>query len=81
MEVETKTTPKHSKREVVYRQINTATVICQDHKDFNREIEIIKQDLKLNGYPQCFTDCYKVKKNNNPSTDRLSLSYQGKSID
>jgi hypothetical protein len=40
---------QHVKRGVVYSLVNRAKVICQEQKDFNREIKTIKYDLMNNG--------------------------------
>jgi hypothetical protein len=53
--------------------IDRAKVICQNHKYFNREVKIIKQDVTINGYSQRFIDSVmKSRKNNNPSTDKVA---------
>jgi hypothetical protein len=46
----------HVKRGDVYSLINRAKVMCQDHKDFKKEIKIIGHDLILNEYSQEFVD-------------------------
>jgi hypothetical protein len=57
------------------RLIDRAEVICQNQKDFNREVEVIKHDLTLNGYPHFFIDSVmKSRNNNNPSTDKVPHS-------
>jgi hypothetical protein len=47
------------KKEVVRSLINRANVICQDQKDFNKEIKNIRRDIILNEYPQGFVDSVK----------------------
>jgi hypothetical protein len=53
---------------VIHSLISRAKVICQDHKDFNREIKNIRYDLVLDEYPQEFTDSIiKPSRSNCPS--------------
>jgi uncharacterized protein (UPF0335 family) len=67
--------PQHVKRGVVRSLIDRAKVICQNQKDFNKEVKIIKHDLTLNGYPQRVIDSVmKSRKNNNPSTGKVPQS-------
>jgi uncharacterized protein (UPF0335 family) len=67
--------PQHVKRGVVRSLIDRAEVICQNQKDFNREVEVIKHDLTLNGYPHSFIDSVmKSRNNSNPSTDKVPHS-------
>jgi hypothetical protein len=55
--------------------ISRAKVICQDQKDFNKEIKNIRHDLIQNEYPQEFVDSImKTSRSNCPSTDTI---YQG----
>jgi hypothetical protein len=46
--------PHHVKREVIHSSIRRAKVICQDQKDFNKEIRNIRHDVMLNENPQEF---------------------------
>jgi hypothetical protein len=46
--------PRHVKRGVVHASISSPKVICQDYKNFNREIENISHDLTISKYPQVF---------------------------
>jgi hypothetical protein len=48
--------PHHVKRGAVHSLVNRAKVICQNQKDFNNEIQIIRHDLMINEYPKKFTD-------------------------
>jgi hypothetical protein len=64
--------PHHMKRGVVHSLINRAKVICQDQKDFNKEIKIIRYDLILNEDPQEFVDAImKPSRSNRPSSDTI----------
>jgi uncharacterized protein (UPF0335 family) len=67
--------PQYVKRGVVRSSIDRVKVICQNQKDFNREVKFIKHDLILNGYPQRLMDSImKSRKNKNPSTDKVPHS-------
>jgi hypothetical protein len=56
------------KRGVVHSLVSRAKVICQDWKDFNREIKNIRLDLILDEYPQEFVDSImKPVRSNHPS--------------
>jgi hypothetical protein len=46
--------PHHVNTGVVLSLISRAKVICQDQKDFNKEINNVRHDLILNEYPQEF---------------------------
>jgi hypothetical protein len=60
--------PHHLKGGVVHSFVSRAKVICQDQKDFNREIKDIRHVLILNEYPQEFVDSImKPGKSNRPS--------------
>jgi hypothetical protein len=48
--------PYHVKRGVVHSLVSRAKVTCQDRKDFNKEIKIIRQDLIFNEHPQEFVE-------------------------
>jgi hypothetical protein len=62
----------HAKRGVIHSLISRAKVICQDQKDFNKEIKNIRHDLILNEYPQEFVDSImKPVRSNRPSSDKI----------
>jgi hypothetical protein len=62
--------PLHIKRGVA-----RGLVICQDQKDFNREIKNIRHDQILNEYPQEFFDSImKPGRGNCPSSDTIYQS-------
>ena len=46
----------HVKRGLIQGLHNRASTICQDQRDLCVEINRLKQDLQLNGYPQGFID-------------------------
>ena len=48
--------PPHVKRGLIQSLHNRASTICQDRRDLCVEINRLKQDLQLNGYPQSCTD-------------------------
>jgi hypothetical protein len=59
------------KRGVVHSLVSRANVICQDRKDFNKEIKNIRRDRILNEYPQEFVDSIiKPGRSNRPFSDR-----------
>jgi hypothetical protein len=67
--------PHHVKRGVAQSLVSRAKVICQDRKDFNREIKNIIHDLILNEYPQEFIDSItKLERSNRPSSDTIYQS-------
>jgi hypothetical protein len=56
------------KRGVVQNFVNRASVMCQNLKDFSREVKNVKQDVMLNEYPQHFIDSIvKPRRSNRPS--------------
>jgi hypothetical protein len=60
------------KRGVVHSLVNQVKVICQDQKDFNKEIRNIIHNLMLNEYPQEFVDSImKLSRSNSPSSDTV----------
>jgi hypothetical protein len=64
--------PHHVKRGVIHSLINRAKVICQDQKDFNKEIKNVRYDLILNEYLQEFNDSImKPSRSNCPSSDTI----------
>jgi hypothetical protein len=63
------------KREVIHSSISQAKVVCQDQKDFSKEVNNIRHDLMLNEYPQEFVDSImKPSRSNCPYSDTI---YQG----
>jgi hypothetical protein len=46
--------PTHAGHYFIHSLISRAKVICQDHKDFDKEIRNLRHDLMLNEYPQEF---------------------------
>lgn len=67
--------PHHVKRGVVHSLVNRAKVICQDQKDFSKEIRNIRHDLMLSEYPKEFVDSVlKPSTRNRPSSD---TTYRG----
>jgi hypothetical protein len=65
--------PHHMKRGVVHTLISRAKVICQDEKDFNKEVKNIRHDLILNECPQEFVDSkMKPARSNHLSSDNIS---------
>jgi hypothetical protein len=44
--------PHHVKRGVSQSLVSRAKVICQNRKDFNKEIKNMRHDVILNEYPQ-----------------------------
>jgi hypothetical protein len=62
--------PHHSKRGVPKSLVIRAKVMCQDPKDFSKEIKYIRHDPILNKYPQEFVDSViKPGRSNRPSLD------------
>jgi hypothetical protein len=60
--------PHHVKRGITQSLVSGAKVICQDRKDFKREIKNIRHDLILNEYLQEFVDSImKPGRSNHPS--------------
>jgi hypothetical protein len=67
--------PTHAGHYVIHSLISRAKVMCQDHKDFNKEIRNVGHGLMLNEYPQKFVDSImKPSRSNRPSSDTI---YQG----
>jgi hypothetical protein len=65
----------HVKMRVVHSLLSRPKVICQDKKDFNKEIKNIRYDLKLTEYPQEFFDSImKPSRSNRLFSDTI---YQG----
>jgi hypothetical protein len=62
--------PHHVKSGVDHSLISQAKVICQDQKDFNKEVKNIRRDLMLDEYPQVFVySIMKPSRINRPSSD------------
>jgi hypothetical protein len=60
------------KRITVHSSVDRGKVICQEQKDFKKEIKITKQDLNLNGYLQYFINSLiKSNRNNRPFSNRI----------
>jgi hypothetical protein len=63
---------RHVKTGVVLSFIGRANVICQDQKDFNKEIRNLIHDLMLNEYSQEFDNSImKPPRSNRPSSDKI----------
>lgn len=63
---------KNVKRGNVYSLFNTAKIICQERKDFEKEIKTIRQDLTHNRYLQHFINYIIESGKNKPhSSDRI----------
>jgi hypothetical protein len=66
--------PHHVKRGIVHSFISIAKVIlvCQDHKDFKREINNIRDNIMLNEHPQEFVhSIMEPGRCNRPSSDTI----------
>jgi hypothetical protein len=48
--------PPHVKRGLIQSLHNRTSTICQDRQDLAKEINNLRHDLQLNGYPQGFID-------------------------
>jgi hypothetical protein len=43
--------PPHVKRGIIRSLYNRATIICQEWQDLAQEVNNLKHDLQLNGFP------------------------------
>jgi hypothetical protein len=48
--------PPHVKRGLIQSLHSRASTICQDRQDLAREINNLRHELQLNGYPKGFID-------------------------
>jgi hypothetical protein len=66
--------PSHVKRVLIQSLHNRASTICQDRQDLAKEINNLRHDLQLNGYPQGFIDSVmNPKGSSHPKTEEKPL--------
>jgi hypothetical protein len=63
------------KRGVIHTLVSRAKVICEDQKDFDREIKNIRHDLIPNEYPQEFVDTIMKPRGSNCPSDKYSMAW------
>jgi hypothetical protein len=67
--------PRHVKRGLIQILHSRAPTICQDQQDLAKEINNLRHDLQLNGYPQGFIDSViKSKGSSRPKSEEKPLS-------